>query len=447
MSNHKRMSSYCAPRDSSRKHLNSGKWIDNVMSGTLRVVRPSRHLLVRRLTTTPIIRTAFWCCDFGASSTHAMTGNLLRLILLIRLPAFSLSETATRTSSSPGDEGVAVVSAAESYTLASFAFLFGICISLVPVVIIYFSLLEHALLRKFTREGTVVEGRVVSGDLSFARHMPQSCSQQGNTEYVAQIQYRFQEVNGYTSIVRKHIKALDSDFYQTSQEQNERYGSNNIVQLHVELPDEELNESDLCKHFDNGSDVVFQEHPSSQQYIQLLLLPDHPNSAVPQQQVARETQGKRWLPTALLGIGLVSLSGFCVHMGLSNALVVGSNDDLTTSLETNLTWTRLLGLATAATLTLLLVNVMLINWFCHNLFTAALYAEYLEGGEMMMKMDDETLATLSSCFSEDWFFTPNSPTSSCDLTDPMSPYSTLPDPKTTNVNEVCSQHSMGQCSQ
>jgi hypothetical protein len=370
---------------------------------------------------------------------------------LIRLPSFSLSVTATETNSPSGAEGIAAVgSAAESYTLASFAFFFGICISLVPVVIIYFSLLEDALLRKFNREGTSVEGQVVSGDLSLVRHMQQSCSQQGKTEYVAQVQYRFHEVNGYTSIVRKHIKALDSDFYQTSQEGKDRHGSNNIVQLHVELPDEELNISDLCKHFDNGSDVVFQEHPLGQQYIQLLLLPDHPHSAVPKRQVAREIQWNRWLPTALLGMGLVSLSGFCVHMGLSNALLVGNNGELATSLMMTSSWTRMQGLAMAATLALLLVDVLLIKWSCHNLFTEALAAEYLEGGEMMVKMDDETLATLSSCFSEEGFSTLNSPASSCcDPMEPISPYSSKsPDPETPQVNEVFrSIHSIGQCSQ
>ena len=440
-------SSCCAHPAKKRKYFYCSQLIDNVMSGTLSLVLQSCHPCFRRPGTFSI-RTDIRCIKLGASYTSAISGNLLRLLIWTGLPALSLSETATETNSPSGSEGIAVGSAVESYTLASFAFLFGISISLVSVAIIYISLLEDALLRKFDREGTTVEGQVVAEDLSLVRHMPQSFSQKGNTEYVAQVQYRFHEVNGYTSIVRKHIKALDSDFYQTSKERNERHGSNNIVQLHVELPDDELSESDLCKHFDNGSDVVFQEYPPDQQYIQLLFLPGHPHSALPKQQVARELQGKRWLPTAMLGIALVSISGFCVHMGLSNALMVGNNTELATSLMMTLTWTRLLGLTMAATLALLLVDGLLINWFCHNLITEALTDGYLEGGEMMVKMDDETLATMSSCFSEECFSTPNSPTGSSDQKDPISPYNKLPDTEITHVGDVFrSQHSIGQYSQ
>lgn len=331
---------------------------------------------------------------------------LLRLlILLVFTPAVTLSEVVTEemkdaVSATASAASQATTSgAAESYTVSAFAFVFGICISLVAVAYTYFSILEDALLRKFKREGTTVEGRVLPGDLSFVRHVVPSNSNKGTAEYAAQVQYRFHQQktcsDGYTSIVRKQIKALDSDFYRASRERQQRRGSNNIVQLHVELSTEDLMESAFS--FEQGSDVVFQEHPLSQQYIQLLLLPEHPHSAVPKRQLLRDIQAKRWIPTAWLALVLVLLSCFCVHMGLSNIVALRA---AARACE------YLLVLALAITVGLLAVDCVLVHWFCYEVFTEALTSEYLEGGEMMVKLDDESLATVSSCLSEEGAWSP-----------------------------------------
>jgi len=310
----------------------------------------------------------------------------------LRLTLWLLLTTALPTANSMSDESeidatniVIVGDATEHYTMAAIGFFFGLWISFMTVALAYFSHLEDALLQRFQREGQTVQGQV-RGDITFVRNLNNNTA-----EYAAQAQYHA-HCDGYTVTIRKQVKCPLTDFYRPPPQ--ERSGSNLTVQIHVELSNEELAASQLS--FD-GSEAVFQEHPSvEQKYIQLLFLPEYPNSALPQRQVERDMSSSytAWRPTVLLGVFLVLLTCFCIHMGLSNVLLaVGSRNNFTRS--------GVWGMGLLATTILFLVDALLVSWLCHDMFTGALQEEYLEGGEMIIKVDDETLATMSTydCYS------------------------------------------------
>ena len=330
------------------------------------------------------------------------TTILLVLVLFWYAPSWCSADTEGEFGSSPGattDVMRMGESRMERFTVASLAFIFALCISMITVGFLYFSSLEDALLRRFQREGTTVEAKVL-GEVSFVRSLPPSArsgatgTKEGAAEYAAQVQYSTCEpAGGYTTIVRKRIKALDTDFYlPRAAPDNNDTSPNRVVQVHVELSTEELEKRQLS--FDGASEAIFREH-APVYHIDLLVLPEHPSSAVPKLQVARDVR-KCWWPTAMLALGLALLTCFCVHMGLSNVLYDVSPPQ----------WSggSVAGLGLAVTAGLFLIDGFVMWFFCGDMFAAALQAEYLAGGETMVKLEDETVASMStvSFLSEEW---------------------------------------------
>ena len=363
------------------------------------------------------------CGETAVADGTAVLFFLPLLILMTNVPS-CFAENASEMKLMEDD--VLVGESAERYTVAAFAFIFAVCLSMIAVGILYFAILEDALLRRFQSEGTPLQAKVVSDqEPVFVRNLPPANNKKddGTAEYSALVQYRITVGAGgvggdynSTIIVRKQIKARDADFYRPKQQRRQRpqqhaqaptlsadcrnqhqHHPHRVVHVHVELPTEELKEGPPLS-FDGGSDAVFHEHTDTMCIDLLVLLPEHPNSAIPKRQVARDLMGKKW-PTITLVVFLTLLTWFCANLGLSNALLFQPDDP-----NQQWSWNRVLGLSLALTAGLLVIACVVVLYFGTDQFAAALREEYLEGGETMVKLDDETLATMStaSLFWDEW---------------------------------------------
>jgi hypothetical protein len=268
---------------------------------------------------------------------------------------------------------------AELCVVAVFSFLFAVCISAVTVSIAYFFILEDALMRRFAEEGLELEAKVV--DTSFVRHHATE-----GAEYAATVDYRY--LNGddhdgyYATIIRKQIKCLESDIHRPldSTPSNRVY-----IEVNAELQG--------FPSFDGCSVVVFEEPP--QRYIPVLVLPAHPNSAIPSGYVQRTVQPEKRRPTAMLVLFLTAVTLFCIDLGLTNALQLSRNSELLLLLQGR--WGAIFGVSVMVTMTLLGVELLLLHTSCcRELFRDAVHQDYLVGGAVETKMDDETLASVAT---------------------------------------------------
>lgn len=250
----------------------------------------------------------------------------------------------------------------ESLVLSIFCVLFCMCILFIGLAIAYFSCAEDALMRVLRQNATITEAKILQSN--FLR---------GNQHRVF-VEYRYMEAGGYVTVVRKIVVVAESDI-------SEIEHAHHQVKIHLELEEQFRVDSSIDLSFD---DAIFDEPP--QKFIKICVLAEHPKSGVPLGQVDRILQ--RRCSTSMLVATLLILALFCLYIGLY---------------PLKLFRTSALGLGVWSVLILLgmgIVDVLGVYVLLHNTFQKSLNDEYLEGGEMLVKLEDEeTLATVSTCVS------------------------------------------------
>jgi hypothetical protein len=260
----------------------------------------------------------------------------------------------------------------ELYVIAVLSVLLSICISLAGVLISYFYILEDRLMQAYKSDGLAIQGRV--RQVQFFRRT----GSHSEPEYKVHVDYKCSEVGGYTTIVRKEMTAYASDWSYPKQNEKsclERQSSHRVI-VHIDLQDFERELDSEC------SSTASMEALNEPANLEVLVIQNYPNSGIPKCQVDRTfTFEKRW-PTLTLICFLFGASLLCIFWGLSNCDTVASPSIFKLSVILNVgCW---------------LIGVVLIHIFLRPTLDNILEEEFLRGGNTLVKLDDETLATLSS---------------------------------------------------
>lgn len=264
------------------------------------------------------------------------------------------AETTNELESNENDEELG-----DSLVLSIFCILFCSCILFIGSAIAYFSCAEDALMRDLRQNATITEAKILESKLLRGK------------QHRVFVEYRYMEAGGYVTVVRKTVVVADSDISEIEHPHRQ-------VKIHVELEEEFHVDSNSGLTFD---DAVFDELP--QKFIKICVLTEHPRSGVPLGQVNRILQ--RRCSTSMLVTTLLILALFCLYVGLSPF------DLFRTSAWGIEIWSVLILLGMG------IVEILAVYLFLHDAFQKSLSDEYLEGGEMLVKLEDEeTLATIST---------------------------------------------------
>jgi hypothetical protein len=253
----------------------------------------------------------------------------------------------------------------ENLVLSIFCVLFCICILFIGSAIAYFSCAEDALMRDLRLNATITEAKILESTLL------------RNRQHRAFVEYRYMEAGGYVTVVRKPVVVAESDISEIEHPHRQ-------IKIHVELEEKFQVDSSSRLSFD---DAIFDEPP--QKFIKICVLTEHPRSGVPLGQVDRILQ--RRCSTSMLVTALLILALFCLYIGLYPLEMFRTSG---------------LGLGGWSVLILLgmgIFEILGVHILLHSTFQKSLIDEYLEGGEMLVKFEDEeTLATISTggSFSE-----------------------------------------------
>lgn len=271
---------------------------------------------------------------------------------------------ATAETDTTKSEMVGVSSATEDSVSSVLHFFFAICVSLVSTMFAYVAASEGKVMKTYQTKGRSIEGRIL--DWKYSRRIPN----ENDDEYDVTVDYKCIEVGGYTTVIRKQLKCRRSELYIADDSQHE------FVKVCVEL-----------ENVFSFEEAMF-DRPNRQR-IRLLLLDEFPNSGIPQRTVRDAMRLGRRAPVLACILLLLLLTAFCVFLGLATLIPANSLSGLT-----------VIALSLAAATTLCLVEYLVLWGTClYYKMDSVLTSEYLEAGEMLVKVDTETLGTLSTCES------------------------------------------------
>jgi hypothetical protein len=316
----------------------------------------------------------------------------------------------------------------EAAVIAIFSFAFAVVVSLVTVAVAYFSAIEGALLRRYLDKGVRIPAKVV-------RACMVRLTQDG-AEYTVTTEYRYNmnddgdDVSGtykYAAVLRKQLRCLECDIYQhspvvaKSKTQAATPTRNRLVCIEVvpQAPDTPTSRapdaataatlngaSDQLNAFPSF-DMAFFEAPQPHHYVEVLVLPGHPHSAIVCKHVERALQaGNRQCSTVGLVASLSALTLLGVYVGFDNALKwaaqsksMDSDAALHSGNEAKLVW----GASIFVTLGMLGLGLLAVHCIGRNAVLEAIYQDYLHhDGAIELKTDDETLYTVSTGATTSW---------------------------------------------
>jgi hypothetical protein len=319
-------------------------------------------------------------------------------------------------------------SSCEVAVIAIFSFAFAVVVSLATVAIAYFSAIEGALLRRYLDKGVHIPAKVVCASLVRLT--------QDGAEYSVTTEYRYNmnddgdDVSGtykYAAVLRKQLRCLECDIYQhssavaTSKTQSATPTRNRLVCIEVvpQAPDTPTSRpldsatttaqkgaTDQLNAFPSF-DMAFFEAPQPHHYVEILVLPGHPHSAIVCKHVERAVQaGNRQCSTVGLIASLSALTLLGVYVGFDNAIKWtaqresnDSNGALTSRSDATLLW----GSSISVTLGMLGLGLLAVHCIGRNAFLEAIYQDYLHhNGAIELKTDDETLYTISTGATASW---------------------------------------------
>jgi hypothetical protein len=316
----------------------------------------------------------------------------------------------------------------EVAVIAIFSFVFAAAVSLVTVAIAYFSAVEGALLRRYLDKGVRLPAKVVRACLVRLT--------QDGAEYSVTTEYRYNmnddgdDVSGtykYAAVLRKQLRCLESDIYQhsplvaKSKTQPATPTRKRLVCIEVvpQAPDTPTSRAPdaTTTAVQEGStdqlnafpsfDMAFFEAPQPHHYVEVLVLPGHPHSAIVRKHVERAMQsGNRQCSTVGLLTSLSALTLLGVYVGFDNALKLAAQRELSDSSgalhsrsDAALVW----GASIAVTLGMLGLGLLAVHCIGRNAVLEAIYQDYLHhNGAIELKTDDETLYTISTGATTSW---------------------------------------------
>ena len=291
------------------------------------------------------------------------------------------------------------------YMILLFSLIFGFVITLFGTGLVYFSLQEDALMRRYRDEGEIVRATVMAATFVRSGDVGGCCSQRkAPPELIAFVEYNRILAKNYTVRVRKQVKVREDDLITpamigmsgcmmnirvnvgrdktTFPQKGETHFDEN-GQIYTTTP------SDLSGGAPAllGPDEQIHSDPNigaEQRLLDVLVLPYHVQSAYPKKRIERACSFQSKLSTSILIGFIVVLATFCTALALD--AVLGMEDE----------HRKRIGCYAIGTLVVLIVlEVPLIHFCLHSLFADTLRAEYLERGEFV-PIDEGGSSSLSS---------------------------------------------------
>lgn len=257
--------------------------------------------------------------------------------------------------------------------------IFGFFMTLFCAFVGYFSHLEDALMRSYLKEGQTVEGMVKF--LEFAR----------NNEYVAFVEYRQTIRDSYHILVRKQIKARESDFMSCSERRQPRQRNGNqqvIIKTSSTGSGSSSSSSSPKDQTINLKEALTSigadDNLKDRSRIQLLVLPGYEQSGYPKKQVERICSVRyRWATLTLIFVSLC-LAAFCIRVAAVGSSGNGNNAGI---------WVAVM------VVTVMALELLFVHCCCRQLLLKVLKEEYLLNGQLIAPygmMDDSSLSSASN---------------------------------------------------
>ena len=285
--------------------------------------------------------------------------------------------------------------------------LFAICLSILTVCVCYFAIREYYLIHQYHKNGQEVEGRIVV--VNNAHNSNDFIEQNSTTKVnpnrnynayyeIVTVDYEYIDRSGYSSTIRKRIQCTSTDIYKHSDEEspcelvqvqfdrddkdrennykNENNNNNRVVDNDME------NNRDDRQQF-SFTQMTFESPQSHFSYVKLLLLEEYPQSGL-SKNFLRVNNVRKQIPILCFIAFLGILTEFCMYLGLQ-AIVESRSVRFQQSMF--------------LTLALLVVGLLCSHLGFGSYVTKLLHEEYFEGGEMLIKVDDSTIGTVSTTYA------------------------------------------------
>lgn len=270
-----------------------------------------------------------------------MCATLLGILLCFTLVASGESNDEVK------DSAVQMMDAPSSSSsdllLPIFSCWLGVSLAFFSVLIGYVNFLDDAMMRNFRRDAKIQQATVV--ELQSARM----------DELRAVVDYPYTERNQYATTIRKTVKCKPVDVYRHLHEKHQK------VKIHVELPGFSF----------DGSEATFDL--PTKRFLEVMVYPGYPNSAVPRNVVTRTISLHKRLLTVIYVSIVGALAFLCIHLS-----------HLLESLQLEL---MVFGL-------FVLLFLVWIHYGCG--LRKSLKTEYLNDGAVRDLNEEETLGTITS---------------------------------------------------
>ena len=366
-----------------------------------------------------------WRSEIGAPMITLFGGGPMKQVQLLSLLGLSLVYT-KYASANDIDDGYIdsatndyFVDSSDRLVLASLSFFFAVCLSLVSSILAYCVYTEDQILRNFISNGIRLEAKVVEYTLTNI----------SRRTFVATIDYRYNSDaaskntandtdelepndayidnnNAFATIIRKRIKCVESDLILrnscdinispskrrmvTTTREHCQKPQSVCIEIRKDLHDEDHQGSCYDEEdakFPSFDYAVF--NPPHQYYVDVVVLPDQPTSAIGYQQLMHSLDH---FPIIVLLACLSLLVYFCLYMGVVN---LAPRRGLSASLFT----------AFVVWATLLSTEIIILSSCCHDMINEMLSNELLsdradsdDDNYFNFKTEDETLYTMPSSF-------------------------------------------------
>ena len=331
------------------------------------------------------------------------------------------------------------VDSTERLVLGSISLFFAVCLSFVSSIIACCVYTEDRILRDFASNGIKLEAKVVEYTLTNS----------SRREYTATIDYRYNyhsentkqledterdeesiaenvdDINFFATIIRKRIKCVDSDLvlrnrcdtdlqkaiscanmsvnerkwsaltskrrHTTTQQQ--QHNNNRPQSICIEIRKDLYSENDegSCndenEKFPSFDYAIF--NPPKQYYVDIVVLPEHPTSAIGYRQLMHSLNR---FPIIVLITSLFLLTYFCIYIAIINY-------------TPEIQFLASLVKSFAVLVALLSTEFIILTLGCHKMINEMLSNEYKLHGDdsdndnyLNYKTEDETLYTMPSSF-------------------------------------------------
>jgi hypothetical protein len=265
--------------------------------------------------------------------------------------------------------------------------LFALCASFLGGTLGCLAELEDSIMKRYYEEGQVVLAKIIS--TAFARGSKPSgggaCISDNHIEYTAVVEYDRMTSTDYRIRVRKQLRLRESDVISCPPELNSFKTSKGKFKksshkVEIQVDTEALQKND---HLEACQEIFFQKFTLENRTLELLVLPEHPKSGYPRNEVERA--GSLRYRTTILSLLVANMLLTAYFLRMSTRKISEQEDEELRRIAWTIFWIFVV---------LIVLQMPVIYCLLNTLLKKSVEEEYYELGEMEpTAQDDSSLST------------------------------------------------------